>query len=282
MKIVVVGATGQLGTDVSIVFREGGNEVIELGHDEIEIDKIDSVRNLFGEIKPEIVINTAAYHNVEECEKNPLHSYEVNAIGARNLAIASRENNFYLVHISTDYVFDGKKKAPYIETDPAFPLNYYGNAKLAGELFVQAENDKALVMRVSGLYGKHPCRAKGLNFVDLMIKLGTEREEVRVVDNEVLTPTSTLEVARQVKKVSEHPVYGLCHATAEGQCSWYDFAKEIFRIKNLKATLNVADPGEFPVKVPRPEYSVLENKVLKENQINILQSWQEGLAEYLG
>ena len=282
MKAVVVGATGQLGADISLVLNEAGNEVIELGHDKIEIDKIDSVRAALGEIKPDIVVNTAAYHNVEECEKDPSRSYEVNAIGARNLAIASKESEYYLVHISTDYVFDGEKKAPYVETDNAYPLNIYGNTKLAGELFVHAENHKALVMRVSGLYGKNPCRAKGLNFVDLMIKLGTEREEVRVVDNEVLTPTSTLEVARQVKKVSENRVYGLCHATAEGECSWYKFAREIFRIKNLKATLNIADPSEFPVKVPRPEYSVLENKALKENGINILQSWEKGLAEYLG
>ncbi|MCP5049273.1 MAG: NAD(P)-dependent oxidoreductase, partial [bacterium] len=164
------------------------------------------------------------------------------------------------------------------------PLNVYANTKLCGEHYVEAIARKFYIVRVSGIYGKNPCKGKGgRNFVETMLWLSRERDEVRVVDDEILTPTSTLEIARQiVKMVDSDAPCGIYHATAEGSCSWYEFAKEIFDITKPNIKFNKALPGEFKVKVNRPEYSVLENKHLKDQGINIMRHWKEGLREYLG
>ncbi|MGB7729612.1 MAG: sugar nucleotide-binding protein, partial [Candidatus Acidiferrum sp.] len=162
-------------------------------------------------------------------------------------------------------------------------LNTYGITKLAGEHFVRTTTPKYFVIRTSGLYGKSPCRAKGgLNFIELMLKLAKERGEVKVVDSEVVSPTSTAELARQMVQLSRSDCYGLYHATAEGSCSWYEFAREIFAITDTQVRLKVAGPDEFPAKVARPKYSVLENRALKSNGMNIFKPWQDGLHEYLG
>jgi dTDP-4-dehydrorhamnose reductase len=282
MKIAVIGALGQLGTDISELFEKNGDDVIRLDVDEVDISDSENLGKCFTGINPEMVVNTAAFHHVEKCENDPITAFKVNAIGSRNLALLSREKNFYLVHISTDYVFDGILKQPYIESDRPVPLNVYGNTKLSGEHFIESIAEKYLILRTSGLYGKNPCRAKGgLNFVQLMLKLAGEGKDLRVVDSEILTPTSTIEVARQILKLSRNQIYGLAHATAEGQCSWYEFAREIFSISNVNAKLEVAAPGEFPAKVPRPTWSVLENKFLKDSGLNNFMHWKDSLREYL-
>ena len=283
MKIAVIGADGQLGTDICAAVDKAGFELIRLTIEHIDVSKMESVSTVLKEINPQLVINTAAYHHVEQCEDNPVKAFEVNAVGARNLALVCNDVDAALMHISTDYVFDGKKRAPYVETDKPMPLNVYANTKLSGEHFVEAIAKKYYVLRVSGIYGKAPCIGKGgMNFVELMVKLSREREEVRVVDNEFLTPTSTLEIANQVVKMIEsNAKYGLYHATAEGSCSWYEFAKEIFEITKPNIKFNKAAPGEFAVKVNRPEYSVLENKFLKDQGINVMRHWKEGLRTYL-
>lgn len=283
MKIVIIGSDGQLGRDVVKEFqKDKKNEIVELSHKDFELSNEKQVYSVLEKIHPNIVINTAAYHNVDLCEINPVIAFKVNSLGPKYLAEASNNQDFYLIHISTDYVFDGSKNRPYIETDSPLPLNVYGNTKLSGEYFIRSISKRHLIMRVSGLYGSNPCRAKGgLNFVQLMIKLGQERDEVRVVDHEFISPTSTKQVAEQLHLISENEIHGLCHATAEGHCSWYQFAKEIFKIKEIKTTLNIAGVDEFPLKTPRPTYSVLDNKVLKENNLNRFKSWQEALHEYL-
>ena len=234
------------------------------------------------ELRPELVVNTAAMHHVENCEREPEKAFAVNGIGARNLSVESRDIGAVLMHVSTDYVFDGTKDTPYVEHDAPRPLNVYGNTKLAGEYFVRSTIEKHFVLRTSAIYGKNPCRAKGgLNFVELMLKLARERGEVRVVDNEFVTPTSTEELARQMVVLSHCNSYGLYHATAEGSCSWHEFAKEIFAIMNTQVKLEVSLPNEFPAKVPRPKYSVLENQALKREGLNLFKPWQDGLREYL-
>jgi dTDP-4-dehydrorhamnose reductase len=221
-------------------------------------------------------------HHVENCEKDPLRAYEVNALGAKNLAIVAQELDAKLVHISTDYVFDGSRMQPYVEDDPAIPLNVYGNTKLAGEAFIQGVGRKYFILRTSALYGKNPCRAKGgRNFVELMLKLACERDEIRVVDDEVVSPTSTAELAKQIVVLSRTDHYGLYHATAEGNCSWYEFAKTIFEMTDTKVKLRIAAANEFPMKVPRPKYSVLENARLKSHGLNSFKDWEEGLRVYL-
>jgi dTDP-4-dehydrorhamnose reductase len=282
VNVAVIGATGQLGSDVSAAFESAGEKVFRLGHGEIEISSLDSVKNSLEAIRPEIVVNTVACHHVEKCEADPVKTFAINALGARNVAQVTAGLGAKLVHISTDYVFDGKKSTPYTEQDPAVPVNVYGNSKLAGENFVRSMNPQHFVMRVSGLYGVNPCRAKGgPNFVELMLKLSREREELRVVDDEFATPTPTAEVARQLVLLARTSEYGLYHATAEGSCSWYEFARAIFDATGTKVQLERARPGEFPAKVPRPRYSVLENQALKAKSLNVFNRWEKGLENYL-
>jgi len=283
MRIAVIGADGQLGTDICAAIDNTQDDLIHLTIEHIEVSDIDSVSRVLKEVSPQLVINTAAFHHVEKCEEEPVKAFEVNALGTRNLAMVCNDLDASIMHISTDYVFDGKKRAPYIETDKPMPLNVYANTKLSGEHFVEAIAKKFYILRVSGIYGKAPCIGKGgLNFVELMVKLSRERPEVRVVDNEILTPTSTVEISHQIVKMIERDAqYGLYHVTAEGSCSWYEFAREIFDITKPNIKFNKAAPGEFAVKVNRPEYSVLENKFLEDQGINIMRHWKQGLRTYL-
>jgi len=282
MKIAVVGADGQLGKDIIDAFTMNGDDVAPLSHSQIEITEQSSVSCVLEEIHPHVVINTAAMHHVENCERDPAKALEVNGLGSKNLAVTAQRLGSILIHISTDYVFDGSKGSPYTEVDSPRPLNTYGISKLAGEHFVQANAEKHFVVRTSGLYGKSPCRAKGgLNFVELMLKLANERGEVRVVDDEVVSPTSTAELAEQLVRLSRSDCYGLYHATAEGSCSWYEFAREIFALTNTTVRLKTAKSSEFPAKVPRPKYSVLDNRALKYQGLNVLKPWQIGLQAYL-
>jgi len=283
MKIAVIGSNGQLGSDLVAAFSENGDAVCGLTHSDIEISDSHSVSQALEGIRPQVIVNTAAMHHVENCEQEPQRAFAVNALGPRNLAIVGRDLGAVLMHISTDYVFDGSKGSPYIEEDSPSPLNAYGITKLAGEHFVRATTARHFVIRTSGLYGKSPCRAKGgLNFIELMLKLAKERGEVRVVDSEVVTPTSTAELAQQIVRLSGSDSYGLYHATAEGSCSWYEFAREIFATTDTPVRLKVAAPDEFPSKVARPKYSVLENRTLKSRGLNTFNTWQYALHEYLG
>ena len=283
MRVVVIGADGQLGADAVRAFADNGDSVSPLTHADVELSSVDSVSSCLQELRPELVVNTAAMHHVEKCELEPDKAFAVNGIGARNLAVVSRDLGAVLTHVSTDYVFDGAKETPYEEQDAPRPLNVYGNTKLAGEYFVRSTTEKHFVLRTSAIYGKSPCRAKGgLNFIELMLKLAKERGEVKVVDSEFVTPTPTPEIAQQMVALSRCDAYGLYHATAEGSCSWHQFAREIFDLTNTKVSLQVAGPNEFPAKVPRPKYSVLENRALKSRGLNVFTSWQDGLRQYLG
>lgn len=283
MRVAVLGGNGQLGTDVVHAFAGNGDEAFALTHADLEIANRGSVSNKLRDLQPDIVVNTAAMHHVENCELEPDKAFAINALGARNLALVARDIGSVLMHVSTDYVFDGSKGSPYNEGDPPRPLSVYGNTKLAGEYFVRCTVGKHFVLRTSAIYGNSPCRAKGgLNFIQLMLKLAKERGEVRVVDSEFVTPTSTSELARQMVVLSRCESYGLYHATAEGSCSWFEFAREIFALTDTKVNLKVAGPNEFPAKVPRPRYSVLENRGLKLLGLNAFRPWQDGLRDYLG
>jgi dTDP-4-dehydrorhamnose reductase len=282
MKIAVIGANGQLGIDVVGAFMSNGDEVVSLTHADIELSEKDSISARLAASRPNIIINTAAMHHVDKCEQDPAKAFAVNGLGAKNVALAAKEIGAKLMHVSTDYVFDGGKRTPYEETDAPRPLNAYGNSKLSGEYFVRATVPEHFVLRTSAIYGKNPCRAKGgLNFIELMLKLARERGEVKVVDDEIVSPTPTRDIAKQMVALSHSHAYGLYHATAEGSCSWHAFAKEIFTLTDTKVNLMVAGPNEFPIKVPRPKYSVLENRALKNHELNVFKPWKQGLAEYL-
>ncbi|MGB8129556.1 MAG: dTDP-4-dehydrorhamnose reductase [Candidatus Angelobacter sp.] len=282
MKVAIIGGNGQLGRDVSSAFSDEGHAVASLTHQDVEVSSLASVRESLEALRPELVVNTSAFHHVEKCEADPAQAFAINGIGARNLAQITQEMGASLMHISTDYVFDGRKNAPYTEDDAPSPLNAYGNTKLSGELFVRSTNPRHFIVRTSAIYGDNPCRAKGgLNFVELMLKLSTERKELRVVDDEFVTPTPTVQIAHQLVRLGRSSDYGLYHATAEGSCSWFEFAAAIFAITNTKICLEPARPGEFPVKVARPKYSVLENRALKSRSLNVFTHWKEGLGNYL-
>jgi len=282
MKVAVIGGNGQLGSDLVLALSDKGYDTAALTHSDIELSTLDSVARCLRGLHPDVVVNTAAMHHVDDCERNPAQAYAVNALGVRHLAVVTGELGAVLIHVSTDYVFDGSKGSPYAEEDAPLPVNVYGNSKLAGEYFVRSINPKHFVLRTSALYGKHPCRAKrGQNFVDLMLRLGREKGRVRVVDSEFVSPTSTLDLARQIVALSSTDAFGLYHATAEGSCSWYEYAREIFAIAGMSVAVEIASSREFPAKVPRPCYSVLENSALKRCDLNLFEPWQAGLSKYL-
>lgn len=282
MNIVVIGSNGQLGTDVVSEFVKNQDNVSSLTHAEIEVSNLQSVKTCLEKVNPAVVVNAAAMHHVERCEQEPEIAYAVNAIGLRNLAAVTRDLGATLIHVSTDYVFDGEKRSPYVETDAPFPLQVYGNSKLAGEYYARTINPKHFVLRTSALYGTHPCRAKGgRNFVDLMLELARTRGLVRVVNDEFVSPTPVIDLARQIVCLSRCEHYGLYHATSEGSCSWYQFAEAIFSLAEVEVKLQVAGPDEFSAKAPRPHYSVLENQGLKRIGLNLFASWKVGLQRYL-
>ncbi|HEV3036622.1 MAG TPA: dTDP-4-dehydrorhamnose reductase [Candidatus Angelobacter sp.] len=282
MKVAILGANGQLGADVTSAFLAEGDEVVGLTHEDVEVSSLESVKKSLEAIRPQVVINTAAFHNVERCEGEPLPAFTVNAMGARNVAQVTDSLRAKLLHISTDYVFDGEKSSPYVEEDSPRPLNAYGNSKLAGEYFVRCTNPRHFVVRVSGIYGMHPCRAKaGLNFVEMMLKLAGEREELRVVDDQRVTPTPTVEIAQQLTLLAKTDDYGIYHATSESSCTWYEFARAIFDLTGTKVRVEKARPGDFPAKAHRPQNSVLENAALKARSLNVFTHWRTGLATYL-
>ncbi|MFI5253195.1 MAG: dTDP-4-dehydrorhamnose reductase [Bacteroidota bacterium] len=278
MKVAVIGGNGQLGVDILAAFKDV--ETLSLTHEDIEISDVDHVVSVLGGIKPSLVINTAAYHKVDDCEKNPDRSYEINSRGALNLAKTSESIGFELVHISTDYVFDGLKRKPYLESDRPNPLNVYAVTKLAGEYFVSSYATKHYIVRSSGLYGHNKCRAKGRNFIDTMMTAAKERPEVRVVQDEVLTPTYTYHLALQIRELVKTGAYGLYHATNNGECSWYEFAKAIFEFAGLSPNLKPTTVKDFPSPIKRPSYSVLQNAGLQSLNIDKMPHWRESLAHY--
>jgi len=282
MKTAIIGSNGQLGSDLTQAFKAGGGEVFPLTHADIEVSDMDSVTQVLRALQPNLIVNTAAMHNAEKCEADPERAYRVNAIGTRNLAITGNELDAVLVHLSTDYVFNGAKETPYEEQDLAQPLNAYGESKLAGEEFVQTTAKRYFVVRTSGLYGSSPCRGKGgQNFVQRMLRMAQETGKVRVVNDETITPTHTVELAAVIAALAQTDSYGLYHATAEGQCTWFDFARKIFQFTGTQVVLEAAGADEFPSKTRRPKYSVLENAALKKIHLNFFQPWESGLRNYL-
>ena len=280
MRLMIIGADGQLGADIVMQFQSSV-ELIPLTFEDGDIVDYSVVQSLVKTHRPDVIVNTAAFHNVPECELQPIRAFEVNALGVKNLAVAAQEKNCKLVHISTDYVFDGTKRTPYSESDCPNPLNVYANAKLAGEYFIKAICNEYMILRVSGIYGKTRCIGKGSNFINNMLRLYREGQSIRVVTDEILTPTSTMEISRQLEKMLEENVSGLFHVTAEGACSWHEFAESIFEILDWPVEIHKAKVADFPSTVNRPHYSVLENTRLKEAGINLMKDWKTALTEFL-
>ena len=279
MRIAVIGADGQLGSDLVKIL--GRDEVIPLYYPEFDVTRAERVRTVFWDLQPEAVINTAAFHRVDECEDNPDSAFRVNAIAVRDLALLARDLGFVLVHFSTDYVFDGFKRAPYVESDPPNPLNVYAVSKLAGEFFVRALAQKHFVIRTCGLFGESSSREKGYNFVDRMIALAEEGRTLRVVDDQWVSPTSTAELAERTADLIRTDRYGLYHLTSEGQCTWFQFAREIFSLLGRSPRLEPVDSRSYGAKARRPLYSVLENRKAREVGLRDFSAWNDALRVYL-
>jgi len=282
-KIALIGANGQLSTDIIKVFDKKYFSFSPLSHQDIEITDIENTKKVLEEINPDIVINTAAYHKVDEVEDNPEKAFLVNSVAQKNLAELCKKNKWTLVFISTDYVFgiDKKRKIPYVETDMPGPINVYGVSKLAGEYFTRYICQKHFVIRVCGLFGVAGSSGKGGNFVELMIKLGKEKGEVNVVNDQILTPTYTKNIAENLQELLKTENFGLYHMTSEGQCSWWEFATEIFKQLKLKVRCNPVSSTFFKTRAKRPAFSVLENYNLKKFGLNRMRDWKENLKLYL-
>lgn len=279
MKVMLIGAGGQLGGDLQKALPAAA--CVPLLHAEIEIADPASVRQAFEQHRPEVVINTAAFHRVDDCESQAERAFQVNALAVRGLAQACRQFDAALVHFSTDYVFAGEETEPYVETDRPCPLSVYAASKLAGEYLVAATHPKHFVIRTCGLYGIGGSRSKGGNFVETMLRLAAQGKPVRVVSDQVVTPTYTADVARKVTQLIETEAYGLYHVTAQGSCSWFEFARTIFELANVRADLVPTTSEAFGAPARRPRYSVLRNQRLESLGLDDLPDWQDGLRRYL-
>ena len=227
------------------------------------------------QVRPYAIINCAAYTAVDACEKEEDLAFRINAIGARNLSIAASETGAKLMHVSTDYVFDGKGTRPYRETDPTGPQGAYGRTKLAGEEFVKEFSDRHFILRTAWLYGD------GKNFVRTMLRLSETNEKVRVVNDQVGSPTSAKELAAAIDQLIFTENYGIFHATCEGSCSWAQFAEEIFKMAGKKTVVEAITTEEFGAKAPRPAYSILENYMLKLTTDYRFADWHDALDVYM-
>ena len=237
MRITIIGADGQLGTDLVEQCTRAGHEIVPLTYNDIHIEDMDSVSAALTAAKPDAVFNAAAFHNVPKCETEIDQAFAVNARGPLNIAKLSEQLGFVNIHYSTDYVFDGAKHAPYVETDAPNPLNVYATSKLAGEYFALNYSPRGIVIRLSGIYGRIPSLMKGNNFVSIMVKLAAEKPEVRVVTDEILSPTPTSEIALQSLAILRSGETGLYHLVSEGECSWFEFAQTIWDTLGLTTPL---------------------------------------------
>ena len=280
MKILLIGASGQLGTD--LVKALSRHRLLTPPHRSLDLLQADRVRQVLQSEQPQVVINTAAFHRVDDCESQVSTAFQVNGEAVRNLALAARDIEAVLVHYSTDYVFDGFAGRPYLEGDLPRPINVYGASKLAGEHLLESVWDKHFVIRTCGLYGHAGSRGKGGNFVETMIRKAAGQESIRVVDDQRLTPTSTRELARATAALIETAHYGLYHVTCKGHCTWYEFAGEIFRLQGVRADLTPTTTDGFAAAARRPAYSVLANHSLEELGMDDLKHWRDALREYLG
>jgi dTDP-4-dehydrorhamnose reductase len=281
MRVLVTGAKGQLGTEVCAAYADA--ELFPVDIDRVDLRDTQALRALIvDEVKPDLVVNTAAAHNVAECEKDSATAFAVNATAVRAMAMACQTCGARLVHISTDYVFGSGATRPYVESDLPAPLNVYAASKLAGEHLLAAECANHVILRTAALYGHAPCVAKGgKNFVQLMLDLAATRHEVRVVTDEITTPTYTRALAAQLRRVAEKGEPGLYHATCNGECSWHEFARAIFDETNTPANLLPASSKDFPSPVKRPDYSVLLNKHLRDQGLDIMPHWRDALRDYV-
>ncbi len=288
-RILLIGANGQLGSDLRDVLT--GHTVLAASrvalndprHSTMSLDITQhaALHEAIRGFNPAIVINCAAFHRVDDIENDAGQALSVNAYAAQRLALACRDAGCELLHISTDYVFDGAKRAPYVETDFTNPLSAYGASKAAGEQLIRAAWPRHYIVRTCGLYGRAGASGKGGNFVNTMLRLAREGKPVRVVDDQTCTPTSTRDLAEQIALLIETHAYGTYHATNAGACTWREFADAIFERAGLPIRAEPISSAQFGAPAKRPPYSVLDNAALQKLGIDRMRHWRDALAGYL-
>lgn len=282
MKVLVTGATGQLGTDVVSLFKETGHSVIACDRNTLDIIDQASCFATLNEYKPDVVIHCAAYTAVDLAEQEVDAAYTVNAVGTRNMVIASERVGAKFCYISTDYVFDGLSEGPYHEYDNTNPQTIYGKSKRAGEMLVQSLSSAYFIVRTSWVYGLY-----GKNFVKTMLRLGEEKSEIKVIHDQKGSPTYTIDLAQFLLELIQTERYGIYHASNSEICTWYEFAVAIFQEaelitgKKYAAKVHPCTTEEFPLPATRPRNSVMEHLAIRTNGLTDLRPWREGLREFL-
>ena len=280
MRAAVIGSTGQLGQDLMRVL---GEDAVGLTHQDLDVTDGVGVASAMHSLKPDWVINTAAYHRVDDCEVNPSLSFAANALGALNVARAASDVGAGVVFFSTDYVFGGEERdrnQPYEEGDAPAPLNVYGVSKAAGEQLVMRANVRHIVVRSAGLYGTSTSR-KGWTFPELMLEKARTEGRVRVVTDQVLSPTYTADLAQKTKELIERDASGLFHLVNAGECSWFEFAKGVFELAGVEVEMEPIQTGETGRRARRPSYSALATVRLGDGGPDPLRPWTEALGDYL-
>lgn len=273
MKVLVTGAGGMLGRDVVLAAGNAGHDVVGFGHTELDVSDAAALAARFELERPDVVINCAAWTDVDGAEEAEAEATAVNGAAAGHVAAAAAEVGASVVYVSSDYVFDGSKGAPYVETDQTAPLSAYGRGKLAGEEATAAANKRHFVVRSSWLFG-----IGGSNFVETMLRLASTQNEVLVVRDQIGSPTYTWHLAYGIVRLIEGVEFGIHHMAAGGSCSWYDFAREIFEQAKVECLVLSATTDMLGRPAPRPPFSALESR--REHAIE-LPPWRDGLSAYL-
>ncbi len=280
MKILIIGCNGQLGHEMVSMSRKEGHTVECIDYPDIDITNRTLTESILKEKNPGVVINCAAYTAVDNCEKNTEAAFSINAEGVANIACGAQITGASVVHISTDYVFDGTKTLPYIESDVTNPQSVYGQSKLEGENILTGSMNNYFIFRIAWLYGAH-----GNNFVksirSIAAKKKQEEQPLKVVNDQFGTPTYTKDVCRQILQIIPTGQFGLYHCTSEGICTWYDFACHINKAFNIDADIKPCTTAEFPRPAPRPPYAVLENQRLKSLHSNCMPHWKDSFKTFL-
>ncbi len=282
-RVAVIGAAGQLGSALVTVLEARGLEPIAFTRGTLDVCDHDQASAKLREAKPDAVVNTAAYLAVDLAEDEVAQAFEVNAVAAKHLAHVTKALDVPLVHVSTDYVFgrEGARSTPYTELDAPGPQGVYGTSKLAGEYFVREYAPKHFVVRSAGLYETIGSRKKGGNFIETMLRLAAAGRALKVVSDQVLTPTYTPDLAAGIADLLTTDAYGLYHLTNAGSCSWYEFAAAIFALAGVDADLSPTTTAEYGAKAPRPAYSVLDNTKAIDAGVTPLRPWRDALEAYL-
>lgn len=276
MKVLLLGANGQLGSDISRLWHDPEVQLARATRAVADVTNAAAVTALLERERPAVVINTTAFHNLPIAEANPETCFRVNVVGGWNVARAARSVGARVVQVSTDYVFDGSKRTPYLEDDARRAVNVYGAAKIATEDVVRQVDPGALIARVSGLYGLAGSAGKGGNFVETMLRLAREGKPVRVVADQVTSPTNTAEIAEALLPLVRDGTRGVVHLAAAGGCSWHEFAAAIFELNRLEPALEAVTTAEFGAPLERPMYSVLGT-----SRAPALRDWRIGLQRYV-